>query len=53
MNIAFDEYMHSFPGKENGLWSIVEEIMQEKMNIANLREKYKNTKRKYICNKEI
>jgi hypothetical protein len=47
----FDLYMDMFPDNSNGLWGIVEEILNIKMDIDKFKEKYKNVQRRIISNK--
>lgn len=47
----FDIYMDMFPDNSKGLWGIVEEVLNIKINIDKFKEKYKNVKRKIISNK--
>lgn len=45
----FNVYMDMFPDNSKGLWGIVEEILNNKIDIDKIKIKYENVKRK-ICN---
>lgn len=47
-NQPFSEYMDKFPGEQDGLWSVVNKVLDTKENITTLRKKYSNIKREYI-----
>ena len=38
-------YMDGFPDEKNGLWGVVQELLGRKVDIPDLREKYKNVER--------
>lgn len=42
--MPFCAYMDNFPGEQNGLWGVVEKILNQKIDNEKLHEKYKNTK---------
>ena len=48
MNTPFTQYMNRFQYGKDGLWSIVEIVLQKKVDIRDLRKKYNNTKRRLI-----
>ena len=41
LSLSFNEYMNYFPDNENGLWGVIEEILNKKINIEKFQEKYK------------
>ncbi len=43
-SVSFCRYMDSFPDERNGLWGVVEKILEKKIDIELLKDKYKNTK---------
>lgn len=45
LSLSFNEYMNYFPDNENGLWGVIEEILNKKIDIEKFQEKYKNTER--------
>ena len=47
LNIPFTLYMDMYPNLTNGLWSIVEKILNKRVNINLLRKKYSTAKRVY------
>ena len=44
----FGEYMDNFPDEKNGLWGVVQELLGRKVDIPDLREKYKDVKRAIV-----
>ncbi|WP_046058657.1 lasso peptide biosynthesis protein [Clostridium sp. IBUN13A] len=52
MKNSFLDYMNGFPGLKNGLWDVVNIILDGKQNIDKLRIKYESVERNYI-NKKI
>lgn len=47
-NMPFAEYMDNYPKIKNGLWGVLQLVSPIKEDIADLREKYKDTQRHYI-----
>jgi len=45
METPFVQYMDSFPDERDGLWGVVQEVLNTSIDIPLLREKYKGTKR--------
>ncbi len=48
-NMPFVEYMDNYPKVKNGLWGVLAAVFPQKIDIGNLRERYKDVKRDYIC----
>ena len=44
-SLPFIDYMDGFPDEKNGLWGVVQELLGRKVDIPDLREKYKNVER--------
>ena len=44
-SLPFIDYMDGFPDEKNGLWGVVQELLGRKVDILDLREKYKNVER--------
>ena len=49
-NLPFVEYMDNFPDEKDGLWGVVQELLGTKVNIPELREKYKGVNRVIVRN---
>ncbi len=45
LSLSFNDYMNYYPENKKGLWGVIEEIIEKKIDIEKLKEKYKNTKR--------
>ena len=45
--VPFCMYMDNFPDEKNGLWGVVERILECKINIDEFRRKYANAKWNY------
>ena len=43
--MPFVEYMDKYPYEKNGLWSVVQRVLEKDIDIKALRDKYKDTKR--------
>ena len=48
MELPFVQYMDSFPDEKDGLWGVVQELLNENIDIPSLRERYKDTKRMLV-----
>lgn len=44
----FDLYMDMFPDNSKGLWGIVEEVLNNKIDIDKFKKKYKNVQRRIV-----
>ena len=44
-SLPFIDYMDGFPDEKNGLWGVVQELLGRKVDIPDLREKYKKVER--------
>ena len=53
LNSSFNDYMDNFPFHKNGLWGVMEDITNKKININKLKIKYSNTQRYYINDKKL
>lgn len=49
MSMSFVDYMDAFPDEANGLWGVLDKVSPIKLDKENLRVKYKDTSREYIC----
>lgn len=47
-SLPFVDYMDGFPDEKNGLWGVVQELLGRKVDIPDLREKYKDVKRAIV-----
>lgn len=52
MSMPFSDYMDNFPDEKNGLWGVVQKLLDRKIDIFALREKYKNVKRVIVRNED-
>ena len=43
----FLDYMNNYPYRKNGLWDVVNDILENKIDIEKSKLKYKNVKKKY------
>ena len=48
LSVSFSDYMDSYPDEKNGLWKIVEIIIDKKVDVPSLRNKYRHVQWKYI-----
>lgn len=48
LNIPFTDYLDSYPDEKNGLWKIVEIVLDKKVDVPLLRNKYRSVQWKYI-----
>ena len=46
--MQFVDYMDMYPYEKNGLWTVVQRVLENDIDIKALREKYKDTERTYI-----
>ncbi len=53
LNSSFNDYMDNFPFHNDGLWGVMEDITNKKININKLKIKYSNTQRYYINDKKL
>ena len=44
-SLPFIDYMDGFQGEKNGLWGVVQELLERNVDIPDLREKYKDVER--------
>ena len=45
--MPFVDYMDMYPYEKNGLWTVVQRVLDNDVDIKALRDKYKDTKRNY------